>query len=60
MPIFKAQISKNSLKHVLLLLAFGFCHLTLYSQSRLDVIYIDAGHGGKDPGMIGDKTGVQE
>lgn len=60
MPNFKAQISKYSMKHILLLLAFGFCHLTLYSQSRLDVIYIDAGHGGKDPGTIGDKTGVQE
>lgn len=60
MPNFKAQISKYFIKHLLLLLAFGFCHLTLYSQNKLDVIYLDAGHGGKDPGTIGDKTGVQE
>lgn len=33
---------------------------TLLAQPKLDVIYIDAGHGGKDPGTIGDKTGVQE
>ncbi len=60
MPNFKGQISKHFLKHLLFLLAFGFCHLTLFSQNKLDVIYIDAGHGGKDPGTIGDKTGVQE
>lgn len=35
-------------------------HSSLFSQPKLDVIYIDAGHGGKDPGTIGDKTGVQE
>lgn len=33
---------------------------SLLSQPNLDVIYIDAGHGGKDPGTIGDKSGVQE
>ena len=33
---------------------------SLPAQPKLDVIYIDAGHGGKDPGTIGDKTGVQE
>jgi len=32
----------------------------LIAQNKLDVIVIDAGHGGKDPGTIGDKTGVQE
>ncbi len=33
---------------------------SLHAQNKLDVIYIDAGHGGKDPGTIGDATGVQE
>lgn len=60
MTNFKSQISKNITKQLLLILAFGFCNLTLFSQSRLDVIYIDAGHGGKDPGAIGGKTGVYE
>ena len=35
-------------------------HCSLLAQPKLDVIYIDAGHGGKDPGTIGDNTGVQE
>lgn len=53
-------MSNKISKAAVFVLAIGFCHLTLFSQNRLDVIYIDAGHGGKDPGTVGDATGVQE
>jgi len=59
----KYQISSSNyiLKYFYLLvicsLLFVIC---ANAQSRLDVIAIDAGHGGKDPGTIGDKTGVYE
>ncbi len=51
----------NSIKifRLIILLLIVHCSL-LIAQNKLDVIYIDAGHGGKDPGAIGDNTGVQE
>ncbi len=52
------NIFKKAVK-VILLLFIVHCTM-LIAQTKLDVIYIDAGHGGKDPGTIGDKTGVQE
>lgn len=49
----------KKLKYLFFLLLITHCSL-LIGQNRLDVIAIDAGHGGKDPGTIGDKTGVYE
>jgi N-acetylmuramoyl-L-alanine amidase len=49
----------KKLKYLFFLLLITNCS-SLFAQSRLDVIAIDAGHGGKDPGTIGDKTGVFE
>lgn len=30
------------------------------SQNKINSVYIDPGHGGKDPGTIGDKSGIHE
>lgn len=52
------NIIRSLIKAFLLLLIVN-CTLII-AQQKLDVIVLDAGHGGKDPGTIGDATGVQE
>lgn len=50
---------RKNIKYIFFLLFITHCSL-LIAQNKLDVVVIDAGHGGKDPGTVGDNTGVQE
>lgn len=47
----------DKIKYIILVLLLS--SFTAYASDKLDVIVIDAGHGGKDPGTIG-LSGIQE